>query len=168
MQHVLVMGVCGCGKSSTGRAVAQELGAVFVEGDDFHNAENLTAMERGQPLSDAMRHGWLDDITAHVRDVQGRCVIACSALKQSYRDRLTKKIGAPVIVHLFGTHSLLSERMAARRDHFMPVSLLDSQFTDLEPPSGPDVIAIDVALSQDAVVDRALSHINRRAGSLTT
>ncbi|WP_194098547.1 gluconokinase [Marivivens aquimaris] len=167
MRHVLVMGVCGCGKSSTGRAIAQELGAAFVEGDDFHSAENLSAMQRGQPLTDALRQGWLDDIAAHVSDVQGRCVIACSALKQSYRDRLSAQIGAPIIIHLFGAHGLLSERMAARRDHFMPVSLLESQFADLEPPSSPDVIAIDVALSQDAVVNRALSHITSRAGSLT-
>ena len=163
MRHVLVMGVCGCGKSSIGQAVARELGAHFVEGDDFHSPLNRETMAGGQPLSDAMRQGWLDDIAAHVAGRGERCVIACSALKQSYRDRLSRTIGPLLVVHLAGSRDLLSQRMAARRDHFMPVSLLDSQFADLEPPSGPDVVRIDVALSQDAVVDRALSHITGRA-----
>ena len=162
MRHVLVMGVCGCGKSSIGQAVAEALQARFVEGDEFHSAENRARMAGGQPLSDAMREGWLDDIGAHVAQGDARCVIACSALKRSYRDRLAARIGQPVIVHLTGSRDLLTQRMAGRTDHFMPVSLLDSQFADLEPPQGEDAAHIDVALTREDVVAAALAHIAER------
>lgn len=157
--HILVMGVCGCGKSSVGRALAHELDATFVEADEFHSPMNISYMSSGQPLSDEMRMGWLDAIIETVLGVEGRTVLACSALKKSYRDKLRRQIGDLLVIHLTGAPDLFERRMASRADHFMPSSMLSSQFADLEPPQGTLVVSIDVAQSADAVVARALSFV---------
>ncbi|MFD1342438.1 gluconokinase [Litorisediminicola beolgyonensis] len=159
MSHVLVMGVCGCGKSLVGSAITERLGATFVEGDEFHPPENVAHMKAGHPLDDQMRFGWLDAIGDAVAAMQGRAVIACSALKASYRERLSAKIGDMLIVHLTGKPGLLEERVTQRKAHFMPASLVASQFAVLEPPSGPMTIEIDVALTPDEVVERAVAFI---------
>lgn len=161
MPHVLVMGVAGSGKSLVAKALADQLQATFVEGDTFHPPANVDSMKAGRPLSDDMRFGWLDAIADAVNDLPGQAVIACSALKQSYRDRLSGAIGEPVIVHLTGDRSLLEQRVGQRTDHFMPVSLVDSQFATLEPPCGPSVVEIDVALPLDAVVGEALAFLRK-------
>jgi len=155
------MGVCGCGKSVVAAALAAKLGASFVEGDAFHPASNIESMKAGRPLSDEMRFGWLDAIGEAVAATPGRSVIACSALKQSYRDRLARRIGEPLIVHLTGDRQLLEARVSQRKDHFMPVSLVESQFAVLEVPVGGNVTEIDVAAPLDAVVAAALSFIER-------
>jgi len=160
LRHIVVMGVCGCGKSVVAKALAEKLDATFVEGDAFHPASNIESMKAGHPLSDEMRFGWLNAIADAVSSMSGRTVIACSALKQSYRDRLTRRIGDLLIVHLTGDRRLLETRVAQRTDHFMPVSLVESQFAVLEVPSGPNVIEIDVAAPIDAVVEAALTFIN--------
>lgn len=143
---VIVMGVSGSGKSTVGAALATALGWDFRDGDAFHPPANVEKMRAGAPLTDADRGPWLDAIARHVADrdaVGGHVVIACSALRRVYRDRL-RASGAPMrFVHLAGSFGLIDARMAARTDHFMPPSLLESQFATLEPPE-PDEAAICV------------------------
>ncbi len=155
MRHLLVMGVCGTGKSTVAKAVSEEIGAGYIEADAYHSPEAVALMRGGHPLTDDHRWGWLDRIGSAAAAMPGRGVIACSALKAAYRDRLSGRLGGLAVVHLYGEKALLAERMAARGDHFMPASLLDSQFGDLEPPAGPDVLAIDVALEREIVVRKA-------------
>ncbi len=124
------MGVAGSGKSTVGAALARVLGVVFVEGDAYHPPENVERMSRGIPLGDADRAGWL----RAAEEAGAGLVMACSALKRSYRDVL--RAGAPdlQLVFLRGSRSLIAERLGGRRGHFMPPSLLESQFATLEPP----------------------------------
>jgi gluconokinase len=155
---VVVMGVSGSGKTTLGRALARELGAEFLEGDRFHPEANVAKMSRGEPLSNADRWPWLDRLAeelARVRKAGGNAVLACSALKRVYRDRLRK--GAPELRLLFlkGDKALIQERLRARTQHFMPPGLLDSQFAALEEP-GPDEspIVIDVTPPLDILMGR--------------
>jgi gluconokinase len=147
----LLMGVSGCGKSSVGHRLAAALNVPYVEADEFHPPENVARMAAGTPLTDADRQGWLlalRDRLAHSL-AQGRgAVLGCSALKRSYRDIL--RTGAPQLrlVHLHGSRALLAARLAARRDHYMPASLLDSQLATLQVPE-PDEDALRVDISQD-------------------
>lgn len=135
------MGVCGSGKSVIGSALASALGCEFVEGDQFHPAENVRKMTAGIPLTDADRAGWLDDLRVRL-DVAARSgrgvVLTCSALKRAYRDVLRR--GAPELqlVWLHGPRDLLAQRMAQRQGHFMPPTLLDSQLAALEPPTADE------------------------------
>jgi gluconokinase len=145
---IVAMGVSGSGKTTLGRALARELGAEFLEGDRFHPEANVAKMSRGEPLEDADRWPWLDRLAeelARIRRAGGTAVLACSALKRAYRDRLRR--GAPELRLLFlkGDKALIRERHRARAQHFMPPGLLDSQFASLEEP-GPDEapIVIDV------------------------
>jgi gluconokinase len=140
MTIAVVMGVSGSGKTTIGRALAHELAADFLEGDKFHPASNVAKMSRGEPLDDADRWPWLDRLAeelARARSSGMSVVLACSALKRSYRDRLRR--GAPDLrlVYLKGDKALILERLRARKRHFMPPGLLDSQFKALEEP-GPD------------------------------
>ena len=135
----VMMGVCGSGKSLIGAMLARELDIVFVEGDDLHPPDNVKRMADGIPLTDADRHGWLLAIAARLREAKRAgvgLVAACSALKRSYRDLLRSAGAADVrFVYLAGSRPLLAERMATRRGHFMPPSLLDSQLATLDEPS---------------------------------
>ncbi len=155
MRHLLVMGVCGTGKTTVAKALADRLGAAFIEADAYHSPEAVARMASGEPLNDTHRWDWLDRIAAAADAVPGRAVIACSALKTVYRDRLRATLPGMGIIHLYGSRQLLADRMTARTDHFMPISLLDSQFADLQAPEGPEVLAVDVALPREAVVTRA-------------
>jgi gluconokinase len=158
---VVVMGVSGCGKTSVGRALAQEFGATFIEGDDLHPVGNKQKMAAGTPLDDADRWPWLDRIVEATREVEGGgrvAVVACSALKRIYRDRL--RLAGPDVRFLFlkGSRALIAERMDARRDHFMPPGLLDSQLATLEPPGAEETAyALDVALPVERIVDSAIN-----------
>ena len=160
---VLVMGVAGCGKSTIARVLAERLPAAFVEADSYHPPENIAAMSRGQPLDDAMRWGWLDAVAAARAEIDGPAVIACSALKRRYRDRLRAGLGPLTIVHLAGDKALLASRMASRPGHFMPSSLLESQFADLEPP-GPDEGAVELNVAADPadLAEAALAFVRPR------
>jgi len=137
----LIMGVCGSGKSTIGAQLARELDVPFVDGDDLHPPDNVKRMAAGIPLTDADRHGWLVAIAARLREAKRAgigLVASCSALKRSYRDLLRSVGPADVrFVYLKGIRALLAERMATRRGHFMPPSLLESQLATLEEPS-PD------------------------------
>lgn len=130
--HTVVMGVSGCGKSSVGEALAAELGIEYKDGDELHPQENIDKMASGQALDDDDRAWWLVQVGKWLRD-RPSGVIACSALKRSYRDLLRTKCPGTVFVHLHGDYDLLLSRMKAREDHFMPSTLLDSQFATLEP-----------------------------------
>ncbi|MEU3312385.1 gluconokinase [Streptomyces sp. NPDC006662] len=163
---VVVMGVAGTGKTTVGRLLAEALGVPYAEGDAFHPAANVAKMSAGIPLDDADRVPWLDAVGAWIR-VQGGGgggVVAASCLKRAYRDRLRAAApGRVVFVHLTGDRALIGERMSARTGHFMPVSLLDSQFEALEPlqPDEPGV-AVDVTGSPEEISGRALAAL--RAG----
>ena len=142
MHHGLyvVMGVAGSGKSTVGAAFARALGVPFVEGDEYHPAENVGRMSQGIPLTDEDRAGWLRALAARLREARDagtRLVMTCSALKRSYRDILRAEADDLQFIFLRGPRALIAERLASRRGHFMPPSLLDSQLATLEEPS-PD------------------------------
>jgi gluconokinase len=157
------MGVAGSGKSTIGAALARALGVDFVEGDDYHPRENVERMAAGIPLTDADRAGWLRGLADRLREArhEGRgLVMTCSALKRAYRDVL--RSGAPELqlVFLRGPRSLIAERLAGRRGHFMPASLLDSQLATLEEP-GPDEHAwvTDASVPPDEIVARLVAKV---------
>ena len=149
----VMMGVCGSGKSLIGAKLARELDVEFVEGDDLHPPENVRRMAAGIPLTDDDRHGWLLAIAAQLREAKRAgvgLVVSCSALKRRYRDLLRSTGDADVrFVYLAGSRALIAERMAHRRDHFMPPSLLDSQLSILEEPT-PDERAWVCDISEPA------------------
>jgi gluconokinase len=137
MTVVVVMGVAGSGKTTVGQAVAAELGVEYAEADAFHPEANIRKMSSGIPLTDADREPWLRTIAGWIREHQSTGgVVSSSALKRRYRDIL-RSGGNVWFLHLAGPKEVLAERMRSRQGHFMPVSLLDSQYADLE-PLGPD------------------------------
>jgi len=159
----VIMGVAGSGKSTIGALLARALDIEFVEGDDLHPPDNVQRMAAGIPLTDGDRHGWLVAIAARLRDAKRAgigLVVSCSALKRSYRD-LLRSVGAADarFVYLAGDRGLLAERMATRRGHFMPASLLESQLATLEEPS-PDERAwvCDIRETPDTIVADLVSH----------
>jgi len=135
------MGVSGSGKSTIGAALARRLGWEFLDADEYHPPENVAKMSAGTPLEDADRWPWLERLNQELRR-RADVVLACSALKESYRQALCGDLGCR-IVHLRGSFQLLSARMRERKHRYMPASLLESQFAALEPPAG--AIDIDVA-----------------------
>lgn len=143
--NLIVMGVSGAGKTSLGQALAAALGADFTDADDLHPPENRARMAAGQPLTDADRWPWLD-LVAQALAAPGARVVACSALKRVYRDRLRAGAGPVVLVWPHGPAAVIAARMAARKGHFMPPALLESQLATLEPPD-PDEAAIRVDLT---------------------
>jgi len=151
---LVVMGVSGSGKSTVGAALAQRLGVPFADADDLHPAANIAKMASGQPLDDDDRYPWLETIGAWLadRDASGG-VISCSALKVAYRDQLRRHAPRVRFIHLSGSRDVIARRQAGRLGHFMPASLLDSQFAVIE-PLGPeeDGVVIDVDQSVDAIV----------------
>jgi len=142
---IVVMGVCGCGKTTVGRLLAAGLGLPFVEGDELHPQANVAKMAAGMPLTDEDRAGWLDAVAARLAAAPGGAVASCSALKRRYRDRLRADAPHLRFVHLHGPRALLEQRLSARRGHYMPASLLDSQLQTLEAPA-PDERAIELAI----------------------
>jgi len=156
---VVLMGVCGCGKSTVGRALAKDLGWAFLDADDLHPPSNVEKMASGIPLTDEDRWPWYDRIVAELRRLtaSGRhVVLACSALKQAYRDRLARAEDLRV-AYLKGDAAAIEPRIASRKGHFMPASLLASQFATLEEPA--DAIVVDVTqpiATQVATIARAL------------
>ena len=152
---IVVMGVSGSGKSTVGRMLAARLGWTFRDGDEFHPETNVAKMQAGTPLNDEDRRPWLLAIQQFMRAEQsaGRsAVIACSALKESYRDLLLR--GEPWVrfVHLTGPREMIEQRMRARAGHFMPVALLDSQLATLETPG--DAWAEDLRQTPEEIVER--------------
>jgi gluconokinase len=161
---IVVMGVAGAGKTSVGERLAGRLGVPFIEGDAFHPRSNVEKMASGVPLDDADRWPWLDTIGAAIKDSPAEfLVVACSALKRSYRARLAVAAGRPLVfVFLDASRETLARRLAARCKHFMPPGLLDSQLATLERP-GPDESAIRVSVEPPlgTVVDNAVAALAR-------
>lgn len=152
-RRLVLMGVAGCGKSTVGAGLSARLGIPYVDGDDLHPAENIAKMRRGEPLQDADRWPWLDRVAAALAE-RPEVIIGCSALRRRYRDRIRAGAGGPVtFVYLKGSRAEIEARMAARQGHFMPASMVESQFAALEPP-GPDEapVVVDIAQAPDAVV----------------
>ena len=148
---IVAMGVSGCGKSLIGEMLADRLGLPFQDGDDLHPQANIDKMAGGTPLTDADRWPWLDAVGQALAEADK--VIACSALKRAYRDRIRAKAGDVIFVHLAGEYDVLLERVSGRDGHFMPADLLDSQFETLEPPEkGEDAVTVDVDQTPDEVV----------------
>ncbi|PXF32769.1 hypothetical protein WH50_02570 [Pokkaliibacter plantistimulans] len=166
MKHpvIVVMGVSGCGKSLIGQRLADRLGLSFVEGDAYHPQCNVDKMSQGIPLTDEDRRDWLallaDKLAA--ADSQGTgLVLSCSSLKGIYRDQLRSGCASLQFVYLQGSYSTIKQRMAARQGHFMPTSLLDSQFGTLEEPlEEPGVAVCDVRQSPDDLVSDAMAKLS--------
>ena len=156
---VVVMGVSGCGKSTVGRLTARRLGFEFLEGDDLHPARNVERMASGIALTDNDRREWLHAIAQQLADARAArygLIVACSALKRSYRNVLRTASSQLAFVHIHASLELLDARLQLRADHFMPASLLASQFQALEPP-GPDerCITLDAALPAERIAEQA-------------
>ncbi|MBI3506753.1 MAG: gluconokinase [Proteobacteria bacterium] len=157
---VVVMGVAGCGKSTVGPLLAQSLGGDFAEGDQFHPPANVAKMSRGEPLDDSDRMPWLAAMAAAIRGWRAKdrpTVLACSALRQRYRDVLAGGADEVRFVYLRGTQDMIADRMARRRNHFMPPSLLTSQFATLEEPA--HAIVVDVGGEPAAIAADALARL---------
>lgn len=150
---ILIMGVAGSGKTTVGQALAAELGWIFADADDFHPPANVAKMAAGEPLTDADRAPWLaalrDFIAVRLRSGE-KAVVACSALKQSYRAMLAPDRRQVPVVHLQGSPALIKARLGARRGHFLPPTLADSQFATLEPPA--DAVTLDAGASPAELV----------------
>jgi len=147
----LVMGVCGVGKSLIGRELSRALEAKFIEGDDFHSDECKSKMQRGQPLTDDDRQRWLERLAVELEAAKKEgcpIVLACSALKQAYRDRLLQASPEHLVIWLHAPREIIAERLESRRGHFMNPSLLDSQLAILEPPLGAALVRADQAPSR--------------------
>lgn len=165
----VVMGVSGCGKSTVGLALAQRLGATFLEGDSFHPPANIAKMSAGSPLSDADRWPWLDAVGAAIRAVPpGGFVCSCSALRFAYRQRLRMWVGDIIFLHLGGSRDVLRLRLDRREGHFMPPGLLDSQLATLELPEGETgIYHLDTDQSLTALVENAWDVCTGCAGSVS-
>ncbi|MGB1874307.1 MAG: gluconokinase [Akkermansiaceae bacterium] len=160
LEHsIVLMGVSGCGKSTVGRLLSARTGAPFFDGDDFHPAENVRKMAGGAPLTDRDRQGWLEALTQLLDEHSEPIIIACSALKQSYRDILASAAHKPHFIYLHGERQTLLERGQQRAqagDHFMPVSLLDSQLDTLEEPQD-GALTISIEHTPEQITDIILA-----------
>jgi gluconokinase len=153
---LILMGVSGSGKTTLGRLLAERLGWPFYDGDDFHSPANVEKMTRGLPLTDDDRWAWLDALATTIRQclaAEQSAILACSALKHLYRERLCVD-PAVRFVHLTGSYALILERMQARPDHFMKPAMLVSQFNTLEPPT--DALTVDIATTPEQAVQHIL------------
>lgn len=159
---VVITGVAGSGKTTVGRALAARLGWRFHDADDLHSRENVARMRCGLPLDDSHRAPWLLRVREVIADASARqagTVIACSALKASYRTTLAAGISGVRFVFLSGDPALLRDRLARRVGHFAGASLLDSQLDALEPPE--EALEFDVAVPVDAIVDGIVAELSR-------
>jgi gluconokinase len=163
----VVMGVSGCGKSTVGNALAEASGVPYIEGDQFHPEANVAKMSAGIALNDEDRAGWLLALQTQIRDAQQRgagLVVSCSALKRRYRDLLREGDPALRFAHLNGARELISARMQARVGHYMPPSLLDSQFRDLEPLQADEAgVTLDIGTPPGELVQQIKREETRRA-----
>lgn len=162
MKHSLVvMGVSGCGKSSLGAALAQTLGARFIEGDSHHSAANRAKMNQGTALTDGDRAGWLATLAAELQAPGGPAVLTCSALKRAYRARLRAADAGLRFVFMDIARDEALRRVATREDHFFSASLVDNQFATLERPDGEaGVLPVDATRPLDALQAETLAWLS--------
>jgi gluconokinase len=163
---LVLMGVSGCGKTTVARILAGELGWSFEEGDALHPPSNIEKMQAGNPLTDADRQRWLASVADWAErrlDSGENGLITCSALKRSYRDVINRRGSGVVFVFLAGSKATIAPRLLVRQGHFMPASLLDSQFADLEDPD-PDEphIRVDIGPPADAIANGILQELGAR------
>jgi gluconokinase len=154
---LIVMGVSGCGKTTIGSLLAKELAIKFYDGDEFHPPDNISKMTRGIPLSDSDREEWLDGLRSLIiSQIKKKepIVLACSALKQSYRNYLQVSPLKTKFIFLKGDYKLISDRMTYRQNHYMKPSMLRSQFDTLEEPD--DAITIDIADPPEVIIENIL------------
>jgi len=156
---LVMMGVSGCGKTTVGKLVAEQLQCEFIEGDEYHSPANIAKMSSGQPLNDEDRYDWMNALNQKISEVlsNGKCgVLACSALKEKHRIRLAENWESQVLyIHIQGTFEQIHERMQAREGHYMKAGMLRSQFEALEPPS--DVPVYDAELAPEEIAERVLA-----------
>ncbi|MEM6412383.1 MAG: gluconokinase [Pseudomonadota bacterium] len=164
---LVVMGVCGVGKTTVAQLVSKRTSSSFLDADDFHSEESVSAMREGRPLTDAMRIPWLHRVAAgaqaaHQAQPEKPIVAACSALKRSYRDILRAHMPDTLFIYLSADEHEIRQRMAERSDHFMPVAMLEGQLAILEPPERDERhIKIDASVNVDAIVAQILTEIER-------
>ncbi|MCS0584885.1 gluconokinase [Massilia pinisoli] len=162
----VIMGVCGCGKSTVGAALAQAFGVAFIEGDAYHPAPNVIKMSAGEPLTDDDRAGWLQALAREIGAARARgegIVVSCSALKRRYRDLLRQADPDLRFAHLQGPRGMIAARMQTRIGHYMPISLLDSQLRDLEPlQPGEAGLTLDTTQPPDALVASIIASTHRK------
>ena len=161
--RVVVMGVSGCGKSTVGRLLAARLAIPFVEGDDLHSTANVAKMAAGEPLTDTDRAGWLlvlsQRLQQAVQQDQG-VVVACSALKKTYRDVLRQGADDVIFVHLQGSPEVLSQRLQQRTAHYMPPSLLQSQLAILQAPEADEAaLTLDVLTPPEQQCQQVMQYL---------
>jgi gluconokinase len=156
--RVVVMGVSGSGKTTIGKLLAARLGCTFLDGDDFHPPENVAKMAAGTALTDEDRWPWLENLNRNLLENQN-AVLACSALKESYRSVLSRGLPDCRFVHLRGSIEPIRARLGERRHRYMPASLLESQFATLEPPAG--AIEVDIAMAPENCVETIASALGR-------
>jgi gluconokinase len=157
--RVVIMGVSGCGKSSVGEGLAARLGIPYRDGDDLHPVANVEKMRAGIPLTDDDRWPWLDQVVA-VLAKEAPVIVGCSSLRRVYRDRLRAGAGGPVrFIHLSGSRDLIAARMAERKGHYMPPSLLASQFAALEAPGPDEALTVDIDQPLATLIDAIASHL---------
>ncbi|WP_284945806.1 gluconokinase [Acidisoma cladoniae] len=159
---LIFMGVSGCGKSTIAAAVAKDLGWPMIEGDDLHPPANIEKMSHGTPLDDDDRRPWLQAIAARIaewRDEGVRGVVTCSSLKHTYRDILRNRHKDVHFIYLKGSYELLLSRMQHRERHFMPPSLLQSQFATLEAPGPEEAITVEIGRPVDEIVAEVLAKL---------
>ncbi len=160
-QWFVVMGVAGCGKSTLAQRLADALQLPFIEGDEFHSAENRRKMTQGIALDDADRQGWLDRLGDELRKHAGGAVLSCSALKSAYRDRLRAAVPGLRFIHIKLTQDLANARVSARSaEHFFPSSVVASQFAALQDPVGEEgVLQVEGSLAPPELLARAIDWI---------
>ncbi|SRR6056297_1651121 len=156
----VVMGVSGCGKTTVGTLLANEKKIPFFDADDFHPEENIRKMQSGNPLDDNDRKPWLNILSEKIRDWNddSGAVLACSALKKSYRKILTSKTNDVTFIWLDGSYDLINSRMQKREGHYMPPDLLQSQFDALEPPS--EAVKVNIDQPPDNILSDILKTLN--------
>ncbi|NDV02381.1 gluconokinase [Pseudoroseicyclus tamaricis] len=159
--RVVVMGVSGCGKSTLGADLAQLLGGRFIEGDALHPEANRAKMAAGIPLTDEDRWPWLDRVAGVLASEEPPVIAACSALKRAYRDRLRAGAGPLTFLWMDGSYELIVGRMALRKGHYMPTSLLQSQFEALEPPGPGEAVRLDISEGREALLAEALRQLGQ-------
>ena len=161
---IVVMGVSGAGKSTVGRLIAAQLDCPFRDADSFHPKANIEKMASGHPLTDDDRWPWLEAIAAYIAEHRAAgttCVVTCSALKRVYRDIVTNKQNGDVrLVYLKGDFDLIAARLKARKGHFMPPALLQSQFDALEEPDGGEhAVMVSIDATPEEIAARVLSAV---------